>query len=103
MNHSRGRSLLLPQLGKKLGTQGQPRTRMCSPENLVHFLLMFRIGVGVKETDSNRSNPESPYPSRNPDSLRSVKRFQDPPIIRDPLPDLKPESSPDQRRQTLNL
>src|SRR5947199_9852447 len=76
---------------------------MLSPENLTQPLLMPRIRVRVKKTDGNRSNPESPYPSRNPDSLRRVKRFQDPPFIRDPLLDLKPVSSRDQGRQTLNL
>src|SRR3989441_11013473 len=72
-------------------------------ENLPDPLLMFRIRVGVEKADRHRSNPESPYPSRNPDSLRRVKPFQNPPIIRDPLLDLKPVSSRDQGRQTLNL
>ncbi len=64
---------------------------------------MLRIRVRVKKTDRHRSNPESPYPSRNPDSLRRIKRLQDPPIIGGPLLDLEPVSSRDQGRQTLNL
>src|SRR2546428_6386748 len=76
---------------------------MLSFENLPQLLLMPRIRVRVKKADRHRSNPEPPYPSRNPESLRRVKRFQNPPIIRDPLLDLKPVSSRDQGRQTLNL
>src|SRR5438552_13715678 len=72
-------------------------------ENPPDPLLMIRIRVGVEKADRHRSNPEPPYPSRNPDSLRRAKRFQDPPIIRDPLLDLKPVSSRDQGRQPLNL
>src|SRR5437879_10847248 len=76
---------------------------MLFPEDLSHFFLVFRVGVGVKKADGNGSNTESAYPSRNQNSLRSIKGFQNRPIIHDSLPDLESVSPRDQGRQTLDL
>src|SRR5713226_5709440 len=76
---------------------------MFSPEYFSHFLLVFRVGVGVKKADGNGSNTESSYSSRNQNSLGSIKWFQNLPVIHDSLPDLESVSSRDQGRQTLDL
>src|SRR5438552_17185617 len=75
---------------------------MFSFENPPDPLLMIRIRVGVEKADRHRSNPEPPYPSRNPDSLRRAKRFQDPPSLLNLPWNLKLESSGTKGSQTFN-